>query len=92
MKKLYLAFLISLLIHILFLFNYKTEEKSHNEEPKEIEKTETKKKKTEIQCALSRFVPFSSDLLSFKLLDLPKARSLFFLKNTKKSPIANWGL
>jgi periplasmic protein TonB len=42
MKKLYLAFLISLLIHILFLFNYKTEEKSHNEEPKEIEKTDIK--------------------------------------------------
>ncbi len=43
MKKIFLSLLLSLLIHFLFLLNYKTEQKNHNKQDnKKIEKTDIK--------------------------------------------------
>ncbi|QEZ88965.1 energy transducer TonB [Aliarcobacter cibarius] len=42
MKKILLAILISLLLHLTFLFNYKSSDKNHSEEEKKVEKTDMK--------------------------------------------------
>ncbi len=42
MKKILLAILISLLLHLTFLFNYKSSDKNHSEEEKKVEKTDIK--------------------------------------------------
>lgn len=42
MKNIFLALFLSLLIHLLFLFKYKSEEKQNSEDDKKIEKTDIK--------------------------------------------------
>ena len=42
MKNIFLALFLSLLIHLLFLFNYKSEEKQNSQDDKKIEKTNIK--------------------------------------------------